>query len=151
MKNGEFCNREVVVAEKDAAIVDLARLMRQYHTGDIIVVDNTGGKTIPIGIITDRDIILKIVAEGIPVNSVTAGDIMSPVLHTVNENSSIWSTFEMMQAKGIRRIPVINDQHELQGILTADDVLEIIAEETAALAKVFKQEQIVETKRIKPF
>lgn len=149
MKNGEFCNREVVIAEKNATIGDLARLMKQYHTGDVIIVDKRGGNAIPLGIVTDRDIILKVIAENIPLDSINAGEIMSLVLHTVNENHSMWETFELMQKKGVRRVPVLNDDKELQGILTVDDVLEIIADETSALAKTIRQEQIIERNRTK--
>jgi CBS domain-containing protein len=102
---------------------------------------------VPIGIVTDRDIIVKVIAEGIELDSIMTGDIMSLEIYTVSENSSIWDTFELMRAKGIRRVPVVNDQNELQGILTIDDVLEIIADEVSAVAKTIRQEQWQEIKR----
>ena len=63
MTAGEYCNREVVITGQDASVTEAAMLMRQHHVGDLVVVENQGGKTLPIGIITDRDIVVEVIAK----------------------------------------------------------------------------------------
>ncbi|MEW6288368.1 MAG: CBS domain-containing protein [Thermodesulfobacteriota bacterium] len=135
MTVGEFCNREVVVAERDTTIVEAAKLMRQYHVGDLVVVDRSGGMTIPVGILTDRDIIVELVAKEISLDAACAGDIMSYGLITAGLHDGILDTLQKMRTKGIRRLPVVNDEGALEGILAIDDVLELLSEELALLAK----------------
>jgi len=60
MTAGEYCNREVVITGQDASVTEAAMLMRHHHVGDIVVVEKQGGKTLPIGIITDRDIVVEV-------------------------------------------------------------------------------------------
>jgi CBS domain-containing protein len=148
MKNSEFCNREVVIASPGESISVIAGLMKKHHSGNVIIVEYKNEKTIPVGIVTDRDIVIKVVAEGIPFDTVKASDIMSKQIYSVEEEHSIQETFDLMRANGIRRVPVINSKGELQGILTVDDILEIIADETSALAKTIKKEQTQEIKQI---
>lgn len=136
MTVGHFCNREVVVTGKDSTIVEVAQLMRRLHVGDVVVVDASVGKPRPLGIITDRDLVIELIAAEVDLASVTAGDIMSFELITAKEEDSIWHTLRRMQHCGVRRLPVVNSRNELEGILAIDDVLEILAEEFSLLAKV---------------
>jgi len=144
MTVGKFCNREVIIAEKNITVTEVAKLMRQHHVGDVVVVDSSGGKTKPIGILTDRDIVIELIACDVAPDSVSAGDVMSYELVTVREEDSIWDTLQKMRAKGIRRIPVVNETGELEGILAVDDLLELFAEEINLLAKVPFREQLIE-------
>lgn len=144
MTVGEFCNREVVIAGKDSTIEKIAGLMRKHHVGDVVIVSTRGERSIPIGIVTDRDIVIELVAGDVPLDSVSAGDIMSYELFTAKEDDSIWDTLQHMRAKGIRRVPVVNDAGELEGILSVDDLLELFADELNLLAKVPFREQLVE-------
>ena len=144
MTVGKFCNREVIIAEKDSSVVEVAKLMRSHHVGDVVIVATSGDRTKPIGILTDRDIVIEIIAADVPLDSVSAGDVMSYELVTAKEGDSIWDTLQHMRAKGIRRVPVVNDAEELQGILSIDDLLELFAEELNLLAKVPFREQLVE-------
>ncbi|MBN1932148.1 MAG: CBS domain-containing protein [Desulfobacterales bacterium] len=144
MSVGEICNREVVITHKESSIVEVAQLMRQYHVGDIVVVDSSSGRPKPIGIITDRDIVVELVAGEVALDSVTAADVMSYELVTVREQDGIWSTLECMRTRGVRRIPVVNEQGGLEGILTVDDLLELFSEELIALAKVTMRGQLKE-------
>lgn len=141
MAVGEICNREVVITEKTLSVVDAAQLMRQHHVGDLVVVDEKGGRKHPVGIVTDRDIVLEVIAEGVNVNDVSVRDIMSDKLVTAREGDSVLDTVKMMRAKGIRRLPVINDDNELSGILSVDDLIELLSEQTSDLAKLIAREQ----------
>ena len=74
------------------------------------------------------------------------GDIMSPQLVSVQENEGVFETIRLMRVKGIRRIPVVNQAGGLEGIVSADDILDLLAEEMAELAKVAPREQAREVK-----
>lgn len=144
MSVSEICIREVVITHKDSSIIEVAKLMRQYHVGDIVVVDSSGDQPIPIGIITDRDIVVELIASNVALDSVTVADVMSYDLITAREQDGIWDTIQRMSAKGIRRMPVVNEQGGLEGILTVDDLLEMLADELTSLAKVTIREQTQE-------
>lgn len=137
MTIGAFCNREVVVAPATADIATIARLMRQHHVGDVIIVDDAGASTVvPRGILTDRDIVLELVAGGVALDRVVAGDVMSRDLVTAHEGDSLWQTLNRMRSFGIRRLVVVNSAGGLEGILTLDDVIELLADELSILAKI---------------
>ena len=144
MTVGKFCNREVIIADKNSSIAEIAKLMRKHHVGDVVLVNDKGGRATPIGILTDRDIVIELIACDVPLDSVSAGDVMSYELVTAKEEDSIWDTLQRMRAKGIRRVPVVNDKDELEGILSVDDLLELFAEELNLLAKGPFREQLVE-------
>ncbi|MCL7488064.1 MAG: CBS domain-containing protein [Desulfobulbaceae bacterium] len=146
MTVGKFCNREVVIADKNSTILEVARLMRQHHVGDVVIVHPGGDKPKPIGILTDRDIVVELLAAEVPLDAVSVGDVMTFALVTAREQDSIWDTLQSMRTKGIRRVPVVNDQGGLEGILTVDDLLELLAEELILLAKVPVREQMREEK-----
>jgi CBS domain-containing protein len=128
MRVGEYCNREVVVIEQDASITETAQIMREYHVGDVVIVRSQHGKQIPIGILTDRDIVLEIVARSADPETVCAGDAMSYELTTVTEDDDLMHAIEIMRDKGIRRLPVVDLDEALIGILTIDDVLDLLGE-----------------------
>jgi len=128
MRAGEFCNREVVVIEEDKSVTEAAMVMREYHVGDVVIVRAEYGKQIPVGILTDRDIALEIVAKGTDPESVCAGDAMSFELTTVTEDDDLMHVIEVMRDKGIRRVPVIDANEALVGILTVDDLVDLVSE-----------------------
>lgn len=141
MTVGKICNREVVITTREATLIEVAKLMREYHVGDVVVVAERGGQKAPVGIITDRDIVLAIVASEVNQDAVTAGDIMTHELLTAREEDSIWDTLQRMRSHGVRRLPVVNNRGGLEGILSVDDFLELISEELLALAQVSRRQQ----------
>ena len=145
MPISEICNREVVIVQPNDTALEAARLMRQHHVGDVVVVEDRGGVRIPVGVVTDRDLVVEIMAPELDAATITVGDIMVPDLVTVKENTGMFEAIEYMRAKGVRRLPVVNDSGALVGILTLDDLLELLAEELLALAKLVKYEQKKET------
>jgi CBS domain-containing protein len=141
MSIGEICNRDVVIVGRKTSIQEAAKLMRQYHVGDVVIADKRDGEVIPAGILTDRDIIVEIIAKDLPLDSVYADDIMSDEPVTVREGQGVWETIQCMRTKGIRRIIVVNDRGGLVGILSMDDLLELLSEEMSEFAKLFSREQ----------
>jgi len=146
---GHYCNREVVVTEKDATIQEIAQLMREHHVGDVIIVELTPGGNRPVGIVTDRDLVVEILAQEVDPASVTAADFMSAEPVTAGEKDGLLDTLEQMYTHGVRRMPVVNDQGDLEGILVADDLLELISEQISDLARLVKRE-ILEEKVKRP-
>ncbi|HBI16070.1 MAG TPA: CBS domain-containing protein [Desulfobulbaceae bacterium] len=136
MSTGEFCTREVVITEKGTSILEVAQLMRTYHVGDVIVVERRGEQAVPVGILTDRDIVVELIAQEVDLASVTVGDVMSYDLLSVREDEGIWESLLLMCDRGVRRIPVVNEAGGLEGILALDDMIELLAEELSLLARI---------------
>jgi predicted transcriptional regulator len=135
MPISELCNREVVIAEKSLSVTDAARLMRTHHVGDIVVVEQREGRNHPVGIVTDRDIVVEVVAAAVDSDSLKVGDIMGPEVATVRESEGLFEALRYMRDKGVRRMPVVDSFGGLVGILTLDDLLSLLAEEMTELAK----------------
>jgi CBS domain-containing protein len=146
MTAGEYCNREVIITEQDASVTEAAMLMKRHHVGNLVVVEKQGEKTLPIGIVTDRDIVVEVIAQKADPDSLIIKDIMSTGLITVEEKESLLSALELMQNQGVRRIIVVDGQRSLQGILSADDAIELITEAMNNLTKLVKQEVTREEK-----
>lgn len=134
MPIGEICNRQVVCAKRDATVRTAARLMREHHVGSIVVVDEPEEKRIPAGIVTDRDVTVAVVALGLDPEVIQIGDIMGAGLVSVKEDWSVAELAELMQLRSVRRLVVTDADGYLVGIVAADDVLSLLAEEMSALA-----------------
>ena len=149
MSAGEYCNRDVVVVSKTEPVQEAITLMRNHHVGDVVVVAQAKHGVIPVGILTDRDIVLEILAEDVDLNTVSIGDVMSYELVTVNESATLIDTLKLMRQKGIRRIPVVNEKGTLEGLLSVDDLLELLAEQLNDLVALISKEQSSESRRRK--
>ncbi len=136
-----ICNREVITVQRDATVLHAAMLMRQYHVGDVVVIEAHKGQCLPVGIVTDRDVVIKLVATELDSNVITVGDIMEAKLTTVKECSGVFEAIQVMTAKGVRRLPVVDDNGELIGIITLDDLLLLLAKEFSSLTKLVAREQ----------
>jgi CBS domain-containing protein len=141
MAVGEICNREVVIAKKAFSVVDAAQLMRQHHVGDLVVVEERNGRRHPVGIVTDRDIVVEVVAAGVNPDALKVGDIMGPEVATVRESEGLFEALRYMRDKGVRHMPVVDRDGGLVGILTLDDLLSLLAEEMTELAKLVSHER----------
>lgn len=137
---GEICTRDVSYAERGMPLVEAARLMREHHVGCLIVVDEVNGVRKVVGILTDRDIVVAVVARGVAPQTLSAGDVMSADPVTVREEDSLIDLMRAMRAKGVRRIPVVGARDELIGIATLDDVLRVLAEELGLLVAAIDHE-----------
>ena len=143
MSIGKICNREVVCSSRASTIREAAFLMREHHVGDLIVV-NENGKRQPVGIITDRDITISIVALGLDPDVMTVGDIMGRELVTLREDQGILETIRQMRLRGVRRLPIVGEDGALVGIITVDDLVALLANELNDLSKVIWREQMIE-------
>lgn len=141
MPIGEICNREVVIMRRNDTVHDAAKLMRQQHVGDVLVVDERDSMKVPVGIVTDRDLVVEIMASDVQRPTISVGDIMSPELATIRESAGVFEAIQYMRSKGVRRLPVVSDTGALVGILALDDLLELISEELLELSKLVRYEQ----------
>jgi CBS domain-containing protein len=142
MTVGDICNRDVVVAPKGEMVVDAARRMRTSHVGDLVVVETRDGRRVPVGIVTDRDIVIAAVA-GDPdhINYLLISDVMTSDLVTATEGESIEAALKKMHEHGIRRLPVVDAAGTLVGILTLDDILRYLTGQQSELVALVASEQ----------
>ncbi|TFW29573.1 CBS domain-containing protein [Massilia horti] len=141
MQIGEIATAETIYCRRDESVQAAALLMRQHHVGDLVVADEIADQRIPVGIVTDRDIVVSVIALGLDPSSLQVGDIMSDDLLTVNEADDVYATIEKMRFRGIRRVPVVNANGALMGIVSADDLLEFLSEEMGELARISSHQQ----------
>ena len=146
MPVGEICNRDVIIVKREDTILEAARLMRQHHVGDVVVVEEREGLRIPVGIVTDRDLVIEIMATELDPNVITAGDIMEPELVTVKESVGVFEAVQYMRSKTVRRLPIVDESGALVGILTLDDLLELLSEELLAVARLVSYQRQKETR-----
>ena len=141
MSIGELCNREVVITQADESLPAAARLMREHHVGDVVVVEQREGRKVPVGILTDRDIVVELVAEEVDPQSVRVADVMSSRLLTLNEGENLLESIQRMRGAGVRRAPVVDADGGLIGIFTLDDLLEVLADALSDLSTLTRQGQ----------
>jgi CBS domain-containing protein len=141
MNVGEICNRIVMLAYRGTSLTDAARLMREHHVGSLVVVDETAQGRVPVGMLTDRDIVVAAVAGDVDLRTVTVGEVMQGELQTVREEDSVSDALQLMRRRGIRRLPVVTMGGTLAGIVTVDDLLGIAAEQLSDLVRAIGAEQ----------
>src|SRR5690606_19719872 len=136
MNISEICTVDAISCMRDETVQGAALMMRKHHVGDLVVVDRIDDDAIPVGIVTDRDIVVSVIALGLGPASLLVGDIMSDDLLTCREDDDVYQTIEHMRLRGIRRVPVVNHSGALAGIVSVDDLLEFLAEEMGDLSRI---------------
>lgn len=129
-----FSTSIVAVVEPETPAIVVSQLMRQHHIGALVVVD-AQEKTRPVGIVTDRDLVLELMAEGLDPAVFTAGDIMSVNLVNATPEMDEMDAVELMKTHRLRRLVIVDEKGHLAGIVTMEDVLEQLARELANLAE----------------
>lgn len=127
---------QVVTASPDTPLAELAQLMEEENVGSVVIVEEAQ----PRGIVTDRDITIEIVARGRDAASVTAADVMSEDLVTVGTDSGIFDVLRTMEEASVRRIPAIDADGRLVGIVTFDDFVVLLGRELKLLGDVVEAE-----------
>lgn len=140
MSVGQYCNRRAVTADKATEIGEIARIMRREHVGTVVVVERRDHAEYPVGIVTDRDLVVEVLALNLAPDIVTVGDMMSSDLVTAREDDDFWRTLDRMSAKGVRRLPVVNEKGVLVGVLTVDDVLTALAVGLSDMTRLVQRE-----------
>lgn len=143
---GDICTRTVTIAFRTTPLVGAARLMRDNHVGCLVVVDEVQGQRIVAGILTDRDIVTVAIAREMQLARGAVQDVMSTDLVTVREDDSLIDVMRTMRFKGVRRLPVVGALGDLVGLVTLDDVLDILTEEMNLLVAAIHQAGVRERK-----
>ncbi|TIE02468.1 CBS domain-containing protein [Legionella pneumophila] len=142
MRIGEFCNRDVVMMNGDESVKQAAELMRTHHVGDIVLVEEFKGHRVPIGIVTDRDLVVEVMALDVNPEGLAVQDIVTRSVLVAREEDSLIDSLEFMKEKGVRRLPVVDN--ELVGILTTVDKTELLAEMLHKVVGVVDRQQKIE-------
>jgi len=144
MLMSDIAIKPVKVAFKETTIHEAAAIMRSAHVGSLVVVEKARNGMIPIGIVTDRDIVVEVIAEGVSPQKLCVGDIMSTDLITIEETMGVHEVVSVMEITGLRRLPVVDGSGILTGIITSDDVMEHVANFANSLSRVSRKQQIFE-------
>ena len=142
-----FCSGSVVTIERHASVEDAARLMRSRHVGDVVVVDLENTRK-PVGIFTDRDLAVEVVALGMAPPTTPVGLVMSSPLLVLREEDSLTAALDRMSAHGVRRAPVVDAEGRLKGLVSVDDLVPLLARELARIGALMRRGQGEEIVRI---
>jgi predicted transcriptional regulator len=141
------CNPNAATIDGSADILKAARLMREEHVGDLIVTEQRDGRTVPIGVLTDRDIVVEVVAKNCSPSDIKAQDTIRRGLLTVRDDNGIEFALAEMHRAGVRRVPVTDRDGTLVGVLAVDDVIEHLATQLGHIAGVISFQQQLEATR----
>jgi CBS domain-containing protein len=131
---GEICSREVVFVARNESCAQAARLMREHHVGSLVVLRDNSVPRIPVGMITDRDLAVGVMALGLDPEKTLVEAAMRPEVATIRESEGIGRAIALMRAHGVRRLPVVDSLGALVGVIAADDLVELFAQEMSGLA-----------------
>lgn len=136
MNAGQICQREVVTVRPSDEIVTAARLMREKHVGFLVVVEPAAreGDVVPVGVLTDRDIVVSTVAMDVDPRTLSVGDVMTRQPTVTLAQDSVADAVSQMRHRGVRRLPVVGPYGHLVGVISLDDILTQRAEEIGAAA-----------------
>jgi CBS domain-containing protein len=145
---GSICERNVVTASERDDLTTTAQLMRVRHIGYIIVVEMdplVKGAAKPVGVLTDRDIIVSVIARGADPRALRVGDVMTRQPVVAQEHASIGAAVREMRRIGVRRLPVVDLAEHLVGVLSLDDVLDALAGELLDVVGSIRNERRIES------
>lgn len=142
MNVGRICTRQVATIAKGESVLEAARRMRDEHVGDLVVLDEQHGRRVPVGILTDRDIVVGLLAnDADQLWRLDVGDVLTQELSAVRENDDVDDVLDQMRRKGIRRMPVVDERGELWGIFTIDDMLGLLSEDLMSVVLLMSKER----------
>jgi CBS domain-containing protein len=137
MSVGRICVRSVDSAEMSETAILAARRMRDRNVGSLVVVDR---ERHPLGLITDRDLAVRVLAEGRDATQTLISEVMTRLPHTVREETPIEEALGLMRSGACRRLPVVDQDRRLVGVLCLDDVLDLLAEEFGEVRTLLRKE-----------
>src|SRR5579872_7401135 len=132
----DLCTSEVVHCAPQTTALGAAVLMRQKHVGDLVIIDDLDGDQNPIGMVTDRDVVIEVLGKELDPRTVTVREIMRTPVVVARDDEEISQVLERMKTHGVRRVPVMGAHRKLIGIVCLDDLLRRLAADMAALVEV---------------
>ena len=147
MHIGEICTRSLVTCYRETTAAELAQKMRDQHVADVLVVEDHAGRLTPVGLVTDRDLVVDVIARGRDPSQVRAADLMCIDLETALDSELIYDAIWHMRKRQILRLPIVDAHGALVGVLTADDVAEFLASELTEVARLRKRNPALQSGR----
>jgi CBS domain-containing protein len=144
MNISDLYTREVMHIRPQRSVQEAAETMRRCHVGALVVTERPNGEDVPIGIVTDRDIAIAVVAAGVDPAAVTVNDVMTRNVVTCTERQDLFDALASMHRHGVRRLPVVNAHGGLVGMFTADDAFGVLGEMMRELSRALTREQVRE-------
>jgi signal-transduction protein with cAMP-binding, CBS, and nucleotidyltransferase domain len=139
MHIGQICTRSIATCQRDTPAAEIAQKMRDQYVADLLVVEDRAGRLVPVGLVTDRDLVIEVIARGRDPSQVRAGDVMCADLETALDSELVYDAIWHMRKRQILRLPVVDAHGALVGVLTADDVTEFLASELTEVARLRKR------------
>lgn len=133
----DLAREDVVSAGPETSVPELARRMRDENVGSVVITNDAS----PVGIVTDRDLTPRVLTEETDPNDQSAQDVMSTDLCAVGPDAGFYEAAQVMSENGVRRLPVCTEEDELVGIITVDDLTELLADEQGQLASVIRAQR----------
>ncbi len=140
MSAGRICSRVIATAAPDESIRAAARRMAEYDVGTLVVLEGDGGSR-AIGVVTDRDIAIRCVARKLDPDQTRVSALMTAPAQSVSEHATIEDAISRMASAGTRRVVVTGDGDRVVGILSLDDVLDLLIEETGAIGRLLEKQK----------
>lgn len=137
----EFCTTNVASCGPQTTVLQAASLMRHRHVGDLVVVDDPQDEGIPLGIVTDRDIVIEVLGKGLDPAKTTVGSLMHKPVVIAHESEDTTQAIERMKAHGVRRLPVVAREGEVVGVITLDDLLRVFVADANGLLDIMAKGQ----------
>jgi CBS domain-containing protein len=144
----DFCTTEVAYCIRDTTVLEAAQIMRRKHLGDLVIVDDPEDECSPVGLITDRDLVVKVIGNDLSASQTRVGEIMRTPLVTASDSEDSSAAIARMRAHGVRRLPVTGRNGKLVGIVTLDDLLKRLRSEVDSLLDIVAKEQDQERRSV---
>jgi CBS domain-containing protein len=145
MKLGHICESDVVTAAPGTTLADAAGLMRRTHVGALVVIEERAGGRWPVGIVTDRDLAVALTTPGTDA-ATPVGAVMTRTLVVAGEQDDFFDGLAKMRRFGVRRLPIVAADGRLRGIITLDDVIDVLSAKLREAASVVPRERRAEAR-----
>jgi CBS domain-containing protein len=137
MSVGKICARDVDVAESGESVQAAAQRMHARNVGTLVVVDKA---RVPVGIVTDRDLAVRVVGAARDAGQTTIGEVMTTLPRIVQEETPIEEALRVMRAGRFRRLPVVDHAGVLAGLVSVDDILNLLSHEISLIGAILNEE-----------
>ncbi len=143
----KIARKDVITVTEGATMQEAAKAMRDHHVGSVVVIDQRGNRKMPVGMVTDRDIVVSTSAFGIPPNSVYVKDVMSSTLVMAKAGDSFNHVLNLMKEHGVKRIPLVDSEGSLVGMISTHELMSVLSDELSVVVGVTERQHQVESDR----
>jgi len=147
MRIQDICTHRVATIGAGDSLIEATAVMRERHVGNVVVVEEIDDKRKVVGIVTDRDLIVSVVAAGLSPETLLVSDVMSKPVYCCGGTQDVFDAVAIMREQGVRRLPMLDEQGSLAGIIAADDIWIALSNQLKILGEITVRERIGEIKR----